>query len=212
MNLNREAKLESALRLLLDVTLHEVSCFEQSETFRICEEALAIKRQTDASYQGRLSDLRAEIISTLCSISEHPKDWLPHTVFVEDEEIDNRGVDSPAYIKYKLVSFNADGECQLLNVITNEQEERHLSEIEINWLVTVLNRYSELGGELIETPDKELYVFTYRAGHTDEDIIKNWESGDSYSSTKRYTLNEFADLLNEEKYPCSQYYMRFIKM
>lgn len=94
------------------------------------------------TYQQKLRELHNEVLAQLKSITDRPEGWLPHTVFIEDV-CDIEG--SPIYSAYKLVNFTTDGDCQLLNMVTDEiEDDKYLSEIEITWLVTVLDRYYEL--------------------------------------------------------------------
>ncbi len=102
------------------------------------------------NYQQKLENLRKEIIAKLTSITDRPEGWLPHTVYVEQEGVDNQGRGIPVYTEYKLLNFFPDGECEFLNVALNEVEQGNLYEIEIEWLITVLIYYGELTGEMIE--------------------------------------------------------------
>ncbi len=94
------------------------------------------------SYKDKLQELHNEVVAKLKSITDRPKGWLPHLVFIEDVcDVDG----CPVYYQYRLVDFTLDGECQLLNVITGEIEDDYcLRSIETTWLVTVLDRYYEL--------------------------------------------------------------------
>lgn len=91
--------------------------------------------------QEQAKSLTDKIIANLCRITKRPDGWLPHIVFVEEEGEDG----APVYNQYRLVDFKTDGSCTLQNAITNEDDgERHLSEVNIDWLVAVLNWYEEL--------------------------------------------------------------------
>lgn len=171
------------------------------------------------NYQNRVRELRNEIIAEFHKIKERPEGWLPHTVFVEDENVDCSEPGAPVYNQYKLLDYLPDGECQLLNVITGEEEVGSLSEIEIDWLVTVLNWYGELtGNHIIAEESKESYAFLYAVetmerNATDEEIVQSWEDRDgSDLSTQRFTLDEFAEFANDECFCESQWWVRFIKM
>lgn len=114
------------------------------------------------NYQNKVRGLRNEIIAEFHKIKDRPEGWLPHTVFVEDENVDCSEIGAPVYNQYKLLDYLPDGECQLLNVITGEEETGALCEIEIDWLVTVLNWYGELTGKQIKAEKpQELYVLTF---------------------------------------------------
>ena len=88
--------------------------------------------------------LSQNIIDSLCHISEHPDGWLPHIVFVEEEGEDGY----PCYVRYNLLDYHADGTCTLQRPNTDVQEtDRELREINVDWLITVWNRYVELSIE-----------------------------------------------------------------
>lgn len=92
--------------------------------------------------QEQLKQLTEKIVATLCRITEYPDYWLPHSVWVE--EVGDTG--DPTYRHYMLEKIRPDGTCDLHNPDTGklEHDDCHLSEINIDWLVTVWNRYIEL--------------------------------------------------------------------
>ncbi|MCM0193965.1 hypothetical protein [Bacteroides fragilis] len=93
----------------------------------------------------RFNQLQNDVIAKLSAITDRPDGWLPHLVFVEEESEDQNNHGAPVYNAYRLVDFKPDGSCTLQNTITNEDDtERYLSEINIDWLMTVLNWYGEL--------------------------------------------------------------------
>ncbi|MFI3294084.1 MAG: hypothetical protein SNI70_11290 [Rikenellaceae bacterium] len=102
------------------------------------------------TYQQKVHELHNEIIAEFHKITDRPEGWLPHTVYIEEEGEDSQGRGVPVYTAYKLLDYLPSGECQLLNVATNKEEVGALCEIEIDWLVTVLNWYSELTGKQIQ--------------------------------------------------------------
>lgn len=162
------------------------------------------------------------MIADLCAIKERPEGWLPHTVYVEEEGEDRDGFGEPVYNQYKLMEILPEGECLLMNPITNETEERHLSEINIDWLVTVLNWHNELTGVKNIEPSiskhRELYAFLYSVDRhprnlSDADIIKSWQNSVGEDlDTQRYTPDEFATLVNDESFSDTTFWVRFIKM
>ncbi len=166
------------------------------------------------TYQQKLHELRKEIVARITEITDRPEDWLPHTVYVEEEGVDNDGLGIPVYTPYKLLDFLPDGECQLLNVITNEVEDnRNLSEIEIDWLVTVLNYYGDLSGNHIEADKpKELLAFVYPIemdrGSSDQELLELWKKGE----IRTYTPAEFASLLNDEMFDELHNWVKFIEV
>lgn len=167
------------------------------------------------NYQNKVRELRNEIIAEFHKITDRPEGWLPHIVFVEDQDVDCAEFGAPVYNQYKLLDYLPDGECQLLNVITGDEEPGALCEIEIDWLVTVLNRYGELSGNHIEAKEpKELYVLTFpiELGRniTDEDLLALWRN--NKEGVKSYLPNAFAALLNDEMYDDTHNYVRFINI
>lgn len=166
------------------------------------------------NYQQKLQNLRKEIIAKLTSITDRPEGWLPHTVYVEQEGADNQGRGIPVYTEYKLLNYFPDGECELLNVALNEVEPGGLCEIEIEWLITVLNYYGELTGERIEDdPQKELRAFTFSTelrNITDDELRSRWRNNDP--QIKSYLPSGFAALLNDELFDEQNYYVRFLEV
>lgn len=89
--------------------------------------------------QEQVKSLTDKIISNLCRITERPDGWLPHIVYVEEEG------DYPVYNRYELIDYASDGSCTLYNPRTDSLEnDFHLNEINIDWLITLWNRYIEL--------------------------------------------------------------------
>ena len=167
------------------------------------------------NYQQKLQNLRNEIIAEFHKIQNRPEGWLPHTVYVEDEGVDNQGRGVPVYTEYKLLDYLPDGECQLLNVVTNEEETGSLCEIEIDWLVTVLNWYGELTGNHIYADEpKELRVLVFPIevgrGISDEELLALWRDVDS--DVISYTPDGFASLLNDDMFDEQHNYIRFINI
>lgn len=99
------------------------------------------------SPQEQVKNIIDKLIADLCHITERPDDWLPHTVYVEEEGEDANSFGMPVYTMYKLEDYKADGVCTLYNPQTGERRSGHLYEINIDWLVTVWNRYLELCAE-----------------------------------------------------------------
>lgn len=89
--------------------------------------------------QEQVKSLTDKIIPSLCRITERPDGWLPHIVYVEEEG------DYPVYNRYELIDYASDGSCTLYNPRTDSLEnDFHLNEINIDWLITLWNRYIEL--------------------------------------------------------------------
>lgn len=91
--------------------------------------------------QEQIERLAEKLIDNLCRIDERPDGWLPHVVFIEEEGDDG----CPCYVRYVLKDYRPDGSCALHNSQTDEREiDRELREINIDWLITLWNRYMEL--------------------------------------------------------------------
>ena len=94
--------------------------------------------------QEKQKELEQEIIANLRAIPRMPEGLLPHTVYAEEgEDADRHGV--PVYTAYKLEEIRPDGSCVLYNPDSRVRFPcRHLHEINIDWLITVWERYLEL--------------------------------------------------------------------
>mgnify|MGYP007060784349 CR=1 FL=1 len=93
--------------------------------------------------QEQIERLVEKLIDDLCRIDERPDGWLPHTVYVEEIGEDATLGEIPVYTRYTLEDYNQDGSCTLRNM-EGEYRSGHLREINIDWLVTLWNRYMEL--------------------------------------------------------------------
>ncbi|MFR9543451.1 MAG: hypothetical protein SNH27_15550, partial [Rikenellaceae bacterium] len=158
-------------------------------------------------------ELRQEIISKLLSIKDRPEGWLPHVVYVQDEDCDSADPEAKLYTLYKLLDFQDSGECQLLDIETNKTEAGALCEIETEGLITILNWYGELTGNHIYADEpKRLLTFVYpikmNRNITDKTLIKYWNEGKIVA----YTPGEFAALLNDEMFDEVNNYIRFINI
>lgn len=90
------------------------------------------------SLYRQLQELSRKFVDELRCLPFRPDGWLPHIVYVEEEG------DYPVYTMYKLEEIREDASCTLFNPETNERfHDRHLHEINIDWLDTVLRRYHE---------------------------------------------------------------------
>lgn len=168
------------------------------------------------NYQKRVNELQQQLINQLCTITDRPDGWLPHLVFVEEEGDDENGFGMPVYNAYRLVDFNADGSCTLRNLITGEDDtECHLSEINIDWLVTVWNYYYELSEKRQEpNTEPELKVFLFSIDMprniSDAELIRLWNDNDD--SIEVCTPDEFAERINDESFNDMENWVRFIKI
>lgn len=92
--------------------------------------------------QEQAKSLTDKIVANLCRITKRPDEWLPHIVYVEEEG------DYPVYNRHELIDYEPDGNCTLYNPRTDSHEnDYHLCEINIDWLVGLWNRYVELSIE-----------------------------------------------------------------
>lgn len=95
--------------------------------------------------QEKQKELEQEIIANLRAIPKMPEDLLPHKVYVEEEGEDAEHHGIPVYTVYKLEEIRPSGSCMLYNPDSRERFPcRHLYEINIDWLVTIWERYLEL--------------------------------------------------------------------
>lgn len=190
--------------------------------------------------QEKQKELEQETIANLRAIPKMPEGLLPHTVYVEEEgeNADCHGV--PVYTMYRLEEIRPDGSCSLRNPATGEYfPERQLYEINIDWLLTVWNRYVELCTEQhlppiqdidetrTQTKGKSLYAFVWSCNLfgrdvTDEKIVETWENGASLSlndeedenlyEVERLSPDELAERINDECFNDTEDYVRFIEM
>ena len=185
--------------------------------------------------QEKQKELEQETIANLRAIPKMPEGLLPHVVYVEEE-----GDDYPVYTLYRLEEIRKDGSCSLRNPATGEYfPERQLYEINIDWLLTVWNRYVELCIEqhlppiqdidemCTRTKAKSLYAFVWSCNLfwrdvTDEKLIETWKNGASRSlndeedenlyEVERLTPDELAERINDECFNDTEDYVRFIEM
>lgn len=183
------------------------------------------------TFQERQKELTDKIVASLLRIKRHPEGWLPHTVFVEEEGTNGHSEGVPVYTQYQLMGYLPDGNCLLSNSETGqlEHDDYHLSAINLDWLVTVWNRYAELSAEqdipaIPEEPEKKLWAFVWNFRHmdrnaTDEEILAAWENGPSRSSDKedereyeveKLTPDELSERINDDGYAHATDYVRFI--
>lgn len=167
---------------------------------------------------SKIRDLQKQIIQLLCSTTI-PKETLPHTVFVE--EVDDKG--DPTYTKYLLVSINRKKETCVLRDMTEREEDFNLTDINIDWLVTVLDRSYELKPrkkrEFPETDSKkEFWAFLYpysrfQRDTTDKKIVAGYEKyNHKEPEVEKLTPDELAEKINDNQFNNEEYYVRFIEL
>ena len=151
-------------------------------------------------------------IDAICSIKQIPEGLLPHTVYVEEEN--SKG--EPYYRRYQMVDIDrADGNCIVYDKTTNLQEEISLVDINIDWLITIWNRYLELSIKE-EQFAKTLCVFLYpterfERNATDEEIIADYQTDEGADPcVEKCTPDEFAAMLNDGEFISLNLYTRFI--
>lgn len=132
------------------------------------------------SPQEQVRNITDKLIANLCRITERPDDWLPHTVYVE-EEGENANCDGiPVYTMYELEDYKGDGSCTLYYPQTGERRSGHLNEINIDWLVTVWNRYMELCIEQGLWRERAIHILEQKSSASLPDILefvgKHWQN------------------------------------
>lgn len=167
-----------------------------------------------SNIQSKVNELHQTLVKQLSNIREFPEDFLPHTVFVE-EEVDG----APAYIKYNLTEIRPEGSCTLVNGNNEVSEDRHLEEINIDWLVTLWIWYEELiyPKKPDVVPQKELSVFLFpterfERNSTNEEIVSDYEIDEGQDPcVEKYTPDELAAMLNDGEFVNQNMFVRFIK-
>lgn len=160
--------------------------------------------------QRTINDLHQQLVDSISQIKEFPEGLLPHIVFIEEES--DSGY--PVYNRYQLVKVFPDGNCIVKKPVSEELIPRHLNEINIDWLSTIWNYYTEL--KLTESK-KELSVFLFPLKRfdrnaTDGEIISDWENnGEDDVCVEKLTPDEFAARINDNAFNDQKYYVRFIR-
>lgn len=132
--------------------------------------------------------MEQEVIANLCAIPKMPENMLPHTVYVEEEGEDGYGHGIPVYTMYRLEEIRTDGSCTLYNAESRERFTcRHLHEINMDWLVTVWERYLELCVEQDIWKGNAVAFLKDRTGKPEEEIISFVET--SWDKCQAYTDN-----------------------
>ena len=90
------------------------------------------------SFEGIIN----EYVKALSDTKERPEGWLPHVVYVEED-----GDNYPVYKRYHITEINKDGSTKMIDTTGGKHTDIHLSEINIDWLDTLLRRYDELCAE-----------------------------------------------------------------
>lgn len=113
---------------------HDTDFEEDEIEFHLCID----KKLSGQHLNAHLRNLTDRFVAELSRLPLRPDGWLPHIVYVEEED------NYPVYTMYKLEEIREDGSCVLFNPETGERfNDRHLCEINIDWLDTVLERYYE---------------------------------------------------------------------
>ena len=148
--------------------------------------------------QEKQKALEQEVIANLCAIPKMPENMLPHTVYVEEEGEDGYGHGIPVYTMYRLEEIRTDGSCTLYNAESRERFTcRHLHEINMDWLVTVWERYLELCVEQDIWKGNAVAFLKDRTGKPEEEIISfvetSWDKCQAYTDNLKAFLGEDKD-------------------
>ncbi len=170
-----------------------------------------MKINNNNSLHEQLCRVTQNIIDAICDIKIMPEGLLPHTVFVEEEN----GKGEPAYTKYQIVDIDPiEKNCIIYDRESNFQEEISLEAVNVDWLITIWNRYLELSGQ--DEPDiGSLYAFLYPAERfernaTDEEIIADYDIDEGADPcVEKYTLDELAAMMNDGGFINQNMYIRF---
>jgi len=150
------------------------------------------------------------LVDKLSQVQDFPEDFFPLSVYIEEEGENNY----PVYNRYELLKVFPDGSCLLRSTHGKGEAERHLSEINVDWLVSVWTHYENL---IAAENAKELAAFIFPASRfnrysKDEEIIRDYENMDQeFPEVEKLTPDELAAKLNDDGYIGDDYYIRFIK-
>lgn len=87
-----------------------------------------------------LKELGEQYALELAAAPHRPEGWLPRTVFIEEDEYEN------GYTPYMLMQIHPDGTCDVRRKtsLTQDAEKVNLTDINIDWLMTLLDLYASL--------------------------------------------------------------------
>lgn len=168
--------------------------------------------------QKILNRMQEEIIEDISRIRD-TTDLLPHVVYVKEDDAGTILYND--YILIKILS-NSDTcfpsvakSCILRNPRTGEEEIHNLSEICIDWLVCIWERYEKQ--ETLKQ-SKQLWVFLYPVKRfdrnvSDEEIISAYYDDicEIRPEVRKLTLDEFAESINDGCLDLKTYWVRYIK-
>lgn len=173
-----------------------------------------------------------KLVSLICGVKEMPEEWLPITVFVEEDN------GCPVYTRYYLEEIREDGSCVLSNPQTGEEfSSRHLYEINVEWLAYVWRQYLELCAEqhlipvsedeILEEKKPELLAFVWNCRFfgrdvPDKKVIEMWKKSparsledpedENFYEVECLTSDKLAERINDEAFAHAEDYVRFIKV
>ena len=77
----------------------------------------------------------------LAATQHRPEGWLPRPVFIENDEYEN------GFVKYEVREIHPDGTFTGLNMETYDEEQLYLKEINLDFLMLLMDLYIDSCGE-----------------------------------------------------------------
>lgn len=155
--------------------------------------------------QEQEKNLSQNIIDSLCRTTKRPDGWLPHIVFVEEED------DYPVYTMYKLEEIRQDGSCVLFNPQSGERfHDRHLCEINIDWLVTLWNWYVDLSIEQKIWKDRAVEVLLQNSNAAEIQILEFVDEHWQNLLLDKDNIEAFKEWLSAEENPTTSGLYAFV--
>lgn len=125
-----------------------------------------------------LRKLRNDIALELTLTTNRPKNWLPRTVFVEEDEYE------AGFVQYTVNEIHQDGNFTGVNKETGETVTMPLTEINIDWLMLLLDIYENECREQ-DMENKEIR----RCDHCGKPMKKGYYLSGEYACSDECCLN-----------------------